>query len=426
MTKPWPGTKRKTGTATPPPIDGSATLNVSRYIARQYLSRNGGRSASVIRIISRIAALGIVVTAAALIVVLSGFAGLRDFNLRLMDQTGPDLRIVPRQGKTLLLTDSLRRRLSASGDFKAVAPVIEEKVYVRYGDKQAVAYMRGIDSNYLHVINGDSILIAGRWPEPDFPGMVMGNALAEKLSVSLNDFSRPVELMIPVTGRSWTSASFRKNDFMLTGIYQNTLDQELKYLYVPAPFARQLLHKEPGRVSYVDLELNRKQDLERVKQKWAGRLPPGWKLLDKYQMNRSLIKMLNSENLITYVVGTFIMIIALFNIVGTIIMMILYKKRDRYILSALGMAPGQIRRIFFHYGWMMIMAGGMAGLVLGILIVLMQLHFQWVKVPGTTLVYPVALRWTNVLLVWATVALLAWGAAWFASRLAGRHENLRP
>jgi len=397
-------------------------LNVSRYIALKYLSRNGGRSTSVIRIISRIAALGIVVTAAALIIVLSGFAGLRDFNLQLMDQTGPDLRILPSEGKSFVFSDSLEQALSQIDGIRIISPVVEEKVYLRYGEKQGVAYMRGIDSTYLQVIHGDSILIAGQWPPPDFPGLVMGNALADKLSVQLNDHRYPVELMIPVKGQSWTGASFRKEDFMLTGIYQNTLDYELQYLFVPIIYARKLLQWSPGQVSYIDLEIAPQASLPAVKQQVARLLPANLSVRDKYEMNRSLLKMLNSENLITYVVGTFIMIIALFNIVGTIIMMILYKKRDRFILSALGMETSGIRQVFFHYGLILIMAGGIAGLLIGILIVWAQLRFEMVKVPGTSLVYPVALRASNVLLVLATVAVLAWGASWFASRLAAKQS----
>ncbi len=398
-------------------------MNVSRYIAGKYLRRRGDKQASVIRIISFIASLGVLVTAMALIIVLSGFSGLRDFNLKLMDQTGPDLRILPREGKFFHMDSA---RLDEWHNMKALqitAPVIEEKVYVRYGDKQTVAVMRGVDSLYRRLIHADSILIAGGWPEAGEPGLVLGNALADKLSVRLNDFRFPVELMVPSGGGMLGAASFRRESFVPTGIYQNTLDFEQKYLFVPIDRARKLLHLPPGKVSYIDIDLRDPERLAEVKAQIRKKLPGRLRISDKYEMNRSLLKMLNSENLITYVVGTFIMLIALFNVLGTIIMMILYKKKDRYILQALGMDERGIKNIFFHYGFRMILQGGFAGLLLGVTVIWLQKHFEWVKVPGTMLVYPVALRWENILLVMLTVVLLALLVSWVASRFAGRYHR---
>jgi len=207
------------------------------------------------------------------------------------------------------------------------------------------------------------------------------------------------------------------------GIYQNTLDYEQKYMFVPIQEARRLLHLTHDEISYLDMDLVHPEDLEKMKNKIQKMLPESLRIVDKYEMNRSLLKMLNSENLITYVVGAFIMLIALFNILGTIIMMILYKKKDRFILRALGLPSSGIRRIFFHYGFRMIVLGGFMGLLLGIVVVLLQQHFQWVKVPGTMLVYPVRLGWQNVLLVAITILLLALLASWSASRFAERDRG---
>ena len=401
-------------------------MNPGSYIARKYLHGPRERSRALIHIISRIASLGIVITAMALFVVLSGFSGLRRFNIDLMDSTGPDLRILPGKGKTFVWSPALAGSITRTGLFSVIAPVVEEKVYLRYGNKQTVAVMRGVDSTYKPVIRADSILVDGDWPRNDWAAVAMGNALANKLSVRLNDYKFPVTLMVPAPGSSPLSGAFRQRSLLVSGIYQNTLDFENRYIFVPLPIARDLLGLQAGRVSYVDLELAPGVDLETARQQLQKLLPGELTLTDKYRMNRSLFKMLNSENLITYLVGAFIMLIAVFNVTGAIIILILYKKRDRFILSALGMTPVQIRNVFFRYGFRMVMLSGLTGLVLGLLLVGMQKHFGWLNVPGTTLVYPVEIRLTNILIVLGTVALLAWLSARFASRFAKRSVDLRP
>ena len=401
-------------------------MNPGGYIARKYLHGPRERSLALIHIISRIASLGIVITALALTVVLSGFSGLRRFNIDLMDNTGPDMRILPAGGKTFVWSPGLADSIARTGLFAVVAPVVEEKVYLRYGNKQTVAVMRGVDSTYRPVIMADSILVDGDWPRDDWAAVAMGNALANKLSVRLNDYKFPVVLMVPAPGSSPPSGAFRRRSLLVSGIYQNTLDFENRYIFVPLPIARDLLGLKNNEVSYVDLELAPGVTLTMAGPRLQALLPSGLMLTDKYRMNRSLFKMLNSENLITYLVGAFIMLIAVFNVTGAIIILILYKKRDRFILSVLGMTPDRIRGIFFRYGFRLVMLSGLTGLVLGLIVVGLQKYFGWVKVPGTSLVYPVEIRLTNILIVLATVTLLAWVSARFASRFAKRSVDLRP
>jgi len=392
-------------------------LNVNSFIARRYLFAKGTDSIKAVNYITAIASVGVAMTTAALFVILSAFAGLRSFNLSLIDKTDPDLRIVPASGKFFEYNDSIRRIIYQTEDIRVAAPVLEEKALLRAGGKQTIVLVRGVDSTYTGILNPDEILLTGQWLSEGYPYMVAGQMLADKLSLYVNNVENPVYVVIPAK----SSGTFFKENlitrpFVISGVYQLTPDVEKKYVYVPADQWRQILQTGPQMVSFLDLTVQEPENIKSVKEKLNRALPSYLKIKDKLELNEALLKMLNLENAFTYLMGLLFLIIAVFNIVGSIIILILKKKKDRFVLSALGMDISDIRKIFFHYGTLLILLSGGIGLVLGTLLVYLQKHFGWINVPGTYLVYPVEFKLINYLIVAGSLILIALISSYLASR----------
>ncbi len=392
-------------------------MNIAAYIAKRYLFVRRNDAFKAVNYITIIASLGVALTTAALFVVLSAFSGLRTFNVSLIDRTDPDLRILPRTGKFFVLSDSVRQVIAQTSGIRTWAPVLEEKALLRVSGKQSIVLVRGVDSLYEKIVRPEEILLAGAWIDPDYDDMVVGQAMAGKLSIFVDDIDEPVYIVIPSRKRS---GFFKENlvtkPFIVSGIYLLTPDTEKKYVYVSLESWRKMLQTGLQTVSFVDIELNNGSRIDRVKAELLKHLPHNLTVKDKLELNRSILKMLNLENAVTYIVGLLFLIIAVFNIVGSIIILILKKKKDRFVLSALGMDLSDVRRVFFYYGTFLILMSGTVGLVLGNLLVFLQKKFGWIYVPGTYMVYPVEFRWSNYLLVSLSLIFIAVLSSFLASR----------
>ena len=203
---------------------------------------------------------------------------------------------------------------------------------------------------------------------------------------------------------------------MVSGIYRLTPDAEKKYVYVPLAQWQQLLGKDRKSVSFIDLRVDDEKNIDRIKNRLQEQLGPAFQVKDKLELNRGLLKMLNLENAFTYFTGLLFLIIAVFNIVGSIIILILKKKKDRFVLSALGMDLGQIKKIFFYYGNLLILGSGLAGLILGSIFVGLQQKYGFINVPGTYMTYPVEMKLSNYLIVIGSLLLVGLISSHLATR----------
>ncbi|NPA42411.1 MAG: ABC transporter permease [Chlorobi bacterium] len=387
------------------------------WIAKRYLWSKSGEGIQAVHYITAIAAAGVMLTVAALFVILSAFSGLRAFNMTLIDRTDPDLRILPREGKHFGRADTLLAVLNGFPGVKAVAAVAEDKALLRAGDKQTIVLVRGVDSSYAGILSPDDVLVAGQWPYEGADAMVAGQMLVHKLGINPGDPTRPVQLVIPGKTSKWVpSSSLVTHPFVVAGVYQLTPDAEEKYVFVPLDRWRALWRMPSDHVSFIDIRTVDDQWTERLKKVLSRTLSPSLRIADKWELNKAVLKMLNIENLFTYFTGFLFLLIAIFNIAGSIIILILKKKKDRFVLSALGMDTDRVRRIFFLYGNLLILVSGLAGLVLGIIIVLLQSRTGWIKVPGTFLAYPVEINRENLAAVLLTLVVVSYVASWLASR----------
>ena len=393
------------------------------YMARRYLFT--GSSNNAINIISGIAAAGVIVGTMALFIVLSGFAGLKQFSLQYTTLIDPELKIGPAEGKIFEIDPQTWEDLLALEGVERLSGVLEERVFLNYRGKNHIAYIKGVDQQYSLIHPIDSIMLVSDWFEPEAFEVVIGLGTAYKLSLGARDYQDMLEIYVPRKGVVPVSDldaanAFRKEQVVVSGVYEINEELNEKYVFSDLTLARRLLQAEAHDYSSVEVALTPEADLEEVKESIVALLGEDIWVKDRIEQNDALYKMLNTENLAVYLIFTLVLVIALFNVVGSIIMMILDKRANIKTLHNLGAKLSEIRAVFYYQGILMTILGGSVGIVLGSLLVYLQQQFSLVNITPS-LPYPVEFKWLNVGLVLATIVLL--GAV--ASRLAASRVGSR-
>ena len=385
-------------------------------IAWRYFFSKSGQT--VINRINSIALLVIVVATAALMIVLSAFSGLKDFGLSFSNIFDPDFRVVAKQGKTIRLDSSQIHGLESTDEIKAFSPILEEKVFLSFKEKDQVAYLKGVGPDYLNVIPADSLIAVGEWLIPDSNAIVAGYGIGAGMDLGVYDYGSFLNISIP---RKNLKSTLRQNPFytqqaVTIGLYQISEDIDQKYIFSTLDFARNLLQYPQNVFSSIEIKAAPKtpsKDLKKIIQEIMG---DSVEIKDRAQLNTALYKMLNTEHLAIYLIFTLVLIIALFNVVGALVMMILDKKPQMTILKAMGITQQQLRQTFFSLGMLIILFGGGIGLALSSIVILIQQWSPFINVPGTSLPYPVQWEIRNLLLVMGTLLFLGSMASAWASR----------
>jgi lipoprotein-releasing system permease protein len=392
-------------------------LNFSLYIAKRYLFSKSSNNA--INIITGIAALGVVVGAMSLFIVLSGFSGLKDFSLQFTDEFDSDLKILPQSGKTIVFSEAQKSQLSTIEGIENFSEIIEERIFLHYKGKNHISYIKGVDSLYGKVTQLDSIMYYGDWLVPHQNEVVVGLSTVAKLSLGVRDYGELLEIYVPKPGTGQLNAldptdAFNKEMVVVSGVYQVNEDLDAKYVFSDLAFARNLLSLDSTKISAIEIKLLPNASEENVRSEIAKIFSEGIVIKNRIQQNDALYKMLNTENIAVYLIFTLVLIIALFNVIGSIIMMVLDKRKNIKTLYNLGASLPEIRRIFFLQGTLMTVLGGLLGIFIGILAVLAQLKFEFVSITST-LPYPVKLKLINVVVVFITISVLGIIASKIAS-----------
>lgn len=377
-------------------------------------------SNNAINIITIIAAIGIVVGAMALFIVLSGFSGLKDFSLQFTNVFDSDLLIAPESGKTITFSEASEDKLKKLVGIEAHSKVLEERVFIQFEGKNHIAYIKGVDSNYGKVTVIDSIMFVGRWFTEGQQEGVIGYNIAHKLSLGAMDFSSLPEVFVPKPGTGQIlntdlANAFTKRNFVASGIYDVNEDVNGKYIFTDLGFARNLLQLDSSKVSSIALKLKPGVNENDVRDNLAEIFASeNIVIKNRIQQNDALYKMLNTEQVAVYLIFTLVLIIALFNVIGSIIMMILDKRKNIKTLYNMGATLKEIRQIFFLQGALMTVLGGLLGIILGVIIVWAQLQFKFVYITAS-LPYPVKLKFMNVVVVFITLTVLGLIASKIAS-----------
>lgn len=390
-------------------------MNFSLYIAKRYLFTKTSNNA--INIITIIASFGVIVGSLALFVILSGFSGLRTFSYSLLDASDPDIKITAVKGKSFVITDEVSEILQNNITIKATSKIIEERVFLEHNEKNEIAYIKGVEDNYVQITNVEAILEVGNWLEKEYLNTaVVGRTIAGKLSLGIRSFGDPLSIMIPKPGTGFINPqnAFYKAEVQIVGLYTGTEEFESKFVFVNLELAKQLLRFKENQVTGVEIKLKDALLADEVAAELQNKLGSTFKVQTKEQLNEIFYKVINTENFVSYLIFTLIVIIALFNVIGAIIMMIIDKKENLKTLFNLGVTVKEIKKIFVLQGFLLSIVGMVIGITLGIILVVLQQKFGLFMITEN-LPYPVEFRFSNLFLVMLTITILGYIASKIAS-----------
>lgn len=391
-------------------------MNFPFYIAKRYLFAKSGNNA--INIITIIASFGVIVGSLALFIILSGFSGFKNFTNEMLDYSDPDIKITAVKGKSFLVTGAIANLLKENPEIKASANVVEERAFLQYKQRDHIAFIKGVSNNYMSITRVDSTLRVGQWLDPDYVNTgVIGSGIADKLSLNVFSFGETLSIRIPKPGKGLIlseSSAFNTANIQITGVYSGLEEFANKYVYVNLELAQHLLNYKKNQVTTIELRLQEDVDAASFANAIQKELGDKFKVETKTQFNALTYKVLNTERLISYLIFTLIIIIALFNVIGAIIMMIIDKKQNLKTLFNLGVTIKEIKRIFVLQGFLLTLFGLTIGLVVGSTLVFLQKKFEFFMITQS-IPYPVEFKFFNVLSVAVTISILGFIASKIAS-----------
>jgi lipoprotein-releasing system permease protein len=385
-------------------------VNLPFFIARRYFFSR--KNPSAINIITGISLLGYAVGAFALVSLLSALNGFENVIFKVYNNYYPDLKISPAKGK-VFLNDSARYVAvkSATGVY-AVAAVLEENAVIQNGENQVVGLIKGVDPQYARVVNTDSLLVAG--DKKMYEGEQMRSWMAEGLYYKLNlgTDARLVTVMAPDRESSGVSQTdMMEDEIRVTAVIHPGDEMDQKLLVTQLEFAQSLFIRD-SMVSAYEIKVKQGADVLEVSQSLRKSLGSGFLVRDRKEQNQAIYKMFNTEKWVSFALMAFVLLIISFNLVGSLSMLVLEKKRDIGILQAVGMTRSSLRRLFFNEGVLVAVGGTLLGILLGVALVLAQQKFGFVKTNSTFVsAYPVALKLSDILLITALGAGLGISAS---------------
>ncbi|MDB5021090.1 MAG: hypothetical protein JWQ28_2217 [Pedobacter sp.] len=398
-------------------------MNTPFYIARRYLFAK--KSTNAINIISTISVLGVFVGSAALIIILSVFNGFEEVVLKMFNTITPQIVIAPLKGKTFDADRPYFNNLKKNKSIYSYTEVLAENALLIYNKRQCVGLVKGVSADYLKNKSLDSITVQGKFVLRNSagPNAVIGSAIQNYLMVNTNDPFTTLQIFSPKKGIKTTSV-FPGQDLTtlalpVSGIFEVQQDFD-NITIVPLSFARKLLGEE-DQISSIEINLLPGIDADDFKQQLERNIGKSFSVKNRIEQNKVLYNILGTEKWAVYIILTFILIIAIFNIIGSLTMLVIDKLKDIAILRSLGAGKRFIKQIFLLEGMMITMAGCVIGLIIGFMFCLVQQKYGLVKMSQETLMisnsYPIAFKWTDFLLVFITVSLFSFIASGLSARL---------
>lgn len=390
-------------------------MDFSLYIARRYLRSKSSRN--VVNIISTIAVLGVIVGTTALVVVLSIFNGFELLIKSSFSFFDPEIKITAVEGKQFNPHNSLFEQIKTNANVNYFCEVVEEIAHFSFEDRQYIAHIKGVDDDFIEMSHLSEVMYDGdlRLNDGNFDYAVIGSGMALNLGIAVN-FVKPIYISVPRKGTNTASLMnpFRREHVFLAGVFsigQQEVDGQ--YAIIPIHLARELLDID-NNVTSIDIGLVEGADMKRVQKEFQKKLGTSFRVQNRYQQHESAYRVTQSERFFIYLILSFILIIASFNLASAISMLILDKRKDINIFLSLGLTKKRLGHIFLYQGWMVSVIGAFIGLLLGVLICWGQMRFGWLKFPGNFAVeyYPVEIRLSNLVLIAVTVLVIGIGASW--------------
>jgi lipoprotein-releasing system permease protein len=396
-------------------------LNLPLFIALRYLFSK--KKQNIINIISGISVAGIIVGTMALVIVLSVFNGFNGLIETFFSNFDPDLKITASRGKMFSPSENRFEEIQNLLGVLHYAEVIEETALLKYGDQQYPAIVKGVPPNYSDYTSIDTLIIDGIFMLQDdgIDYAVVGQGVAYNLGLGLS-FVDPIRIFVPKKGHqaSLNPAQSLNFDYIFpAGVFSLLEEIDSKYLIVPYHFASRLFESE-NRVSAVELGIDPGVNSKKLQKEIQGILGDSFHVKNKYQQHDMIFRTIKSEKWASYFILVFILIVASFNMLGSLSMLIIDKKEDLFILRSMGADSKLIRKIFLFEGWLISFFGALIGALLGIFICWLQIRFELVTLPGTgsfvITAYPVKIVLSDIFLILGIVLGIGFIASWYPVR----------
>jgi lipoprotein-releasing system permease protein len=406
-------------------------MNLTFKFALRYLFSK--KSANAINIISYISMLGMTICTAAFILILSVFNGFEGLVKDLYNSFYPDMKIVAAEGKTFELDSLQWHQIQSIDGVRAASKVLEESALLVYGNRQQPARVKGVDENYVHVTGLDTCMAFADSFQLVNNGQyfaVIGSGIDQSLEVKLRDPLEKMTVFMPKRGKSRSivpGGDFRRSEIMIWGIFVIQDEFDNQYIFTPIGFVRNLLRYE-NEISAIEMGIQPGVNIDDVKAKIEKVLGRDYKVMTKYEQNAFLYKIMNIERFAVYVILSFVLLIVGFNIIGSLSMVIIEKKRDIGILKTMGANQTMIRRIFLYEGILQGVFSLLIGFAIAIILVVLQQKSGLVPISGSgsfvVAYYPVELKWIDFFIVAMIVLAISGLSSWFPANKASKQSGI--
>lgn len=395
-------------------------MSISFYIAKRYLVSK--KSNNAITIISWISIIAIAVTTGALVVILSAMNGLTGTVANLYNAFEPDIKVSIAKGKYFQADDALLQKIKAIKGVGLISKTLSDKALVKNIDKQALVSIKGVDLNFNRITKIDSSIIDGFYGlnETGKSNILLGRGIANQLSVNMNSFVTELSLFSPLKGKnSGLNPEDNLNQVYCkpSGIFSLNDELDFQYAFVSLETAKKLFDT-PDKVSALEIACD-ESATEEVQAALKNLLGDGYIIKNRYQLNDVLFKSLETEKLATFIILAFILVIATFNIIGALTMLIIEKRKDIKTLYSLGADISLIRNIFMREGFLISGVGAGIGLLLGLGVCWMQIQFHLVKFGSEFIVpyYPIEMQLQDFVWIFGLIMLIGFFAALYPVRV---------
>ncbi|MDX1955348.1 MAG: FtsX-like permease family protein [Chitinophagaceae bacterium] len=389
------------------------------------------KTTNAINIIAWISILAMLIGTAALILVLSVFNGFEGLVKSLYSSFYTDLKVFPAEGKVLTLSQAQLDQIKGVSGVNAWSFVLEEKALVQNGDYQSMVTIKGVDAQYPRVSGVARNVVRGEFTlgNAENPSLVLGSGVENALNVMADRTLLPLVVYLPDKQAGLSTdlmRSVRSQTALASGVFAIQKDFDNKYAITNLDFLRQMTGLREDQSGGLEIALTDPAQANALRDQIQALLGNNFKVMTRYEQNKGLYSVMRAEKWVIYAVLSLILVVAAFNMIGALTMLVLEKRKDTMVLHALGATPGFIQRIFISEGLLLALIGGGLGMILAIVIALGQQHFHWLSLGGGSFLisyFPVELHLADFLLVGATVFLISLLAAWIPARKAGETEG---
>ena len=401
-------------------------MNLSFFIAKRYLISK--KSNNAINVISWISIIAISLTTAALVIVLSAMNGLTGIVANLYNAIEPDLKITSLNSKYILNRIEIENKIKTIPEINAISFSLEENALIKLDDKQAVITIKGVDENFKNLTHFDTVIREGIYRfeyNKQYYG-VFGKGIANKLGININDFISPISIFAPKRGKFEginPDDAFTKINISPAGVFSLNDDFDYKYVLVDLKAAQSLFDCKDD-ISMIEINVSDKTKIDDIQQALKGSLGPNYSVKNRYEANDVLFKTLEIEKLWVFLILAFILVIATFNIIGSLTMLIIEKKKDIKTLYNLGADQQFIKSIFMKEGFLITFVGALSGLFIGLIVCIAQQQFHFIKFDEQYVIsyYPIIMELKDFVWILSVVMGIGFLAALYPVRIFTKND----